>query len=120
MKNKPVKLKKEERQFIKAWCDLHKLKDCTVERNNCDYIRFNGVSSWFWFPNKFKGLKAHRRYKLNELINEEEMAKEVKMPKKTKKINKIDWEKVIKYGVALGWMASMLYLMLILTAYVTA
>ena len=42
------------------------------------------------------------------------------MSKKTKKANKIDWEKVIKYGVALGWMASMLYLMLILTAYVTA
>lgn len=42
------------------------------------------------------------------------------MPKKTKKVNKIDLEKVIKYGVALGWMASMLYLMLILTAFVTA
>lgn len=39
------------------------------------------------------------------------------MPKKQKKI---DWEKVIKYGVSLGWMASMLYLMLILTAFVTA
>ena len=38
----------------------------------------------------------------------------------SKKQNKIDWEKVIKYGVALGWMASMLYLMLILTANVTA
>ena len=38
----------------------------------------------------------------------------------SKKQNKIDWDKVIKYGVALGWMASMLYLMLILTAHVTA
>jgi hypothetical protein len=65
-------------------------------------------------------MKPHHKYKLNELINEEEMAKEVKMPKKTKKVNKMDWEKVIKYGVALGWMASMLYLMLILTANVTA
>lgn len=36
------------------------------------------------------------------------------------KNKKINWEKVIKYGVALGYMASMLYLMLILTAYVTA
>ena len=36
------------------------------------------------------------------------------------KKNKINWEKVIKYGVALGYMASMLYLMLILTAHVTA
>lgn len=29
-------------------------------------------------------------------------------------------ERVLKYGIALGWMASMLYLMLILTAHVTA
>jgi hypothetical protein len=119
MKNKPVKLKKEECQFIKAWCDLHKLKDCTVVRDSSDYVMFDKMS-YFWFPNKFQGMKTNHKYKLNELINEEEMAKEVKMPKKTKKINKIDWEKVIKYGVALGWMASMLYLMLILTAYVTA
>lgn len=33
---------------------------------------------------------------------------------------KIDWEKVLKYGVTLGYMASMLWLMLILTAGVTA
>ena len=42
------------------------------------------------------------------------------MKKNIKKHNKINWEKVIKYGVALGWMTSMLYLMLILTAHVTA
>lgn len=41
------------------------------------------------------------------------------MKKNIKKHNKINWEKVIKYGVALGWMASMLYLMLILTAHIT-
>lgn len=33
---------------------------------------------------------------------------------------KIDWEKVLKYGITLGYMASMLWLMLILTAGVTA
>lgn len=32
----------------------------------------------------------------------------------------IDWEKVLKYGITLGYMASMLWLMLILTAGVTA
>lgn len=42
------------------------------------------------------------------------------MKKNVKKRNKINWEKVVKYGVVLGWMASMLYLMLILTAHVTA
>jgi hypothetical protein len=35
-------------------------------------------------------------------------------------MKKIDWEKVLKYGVTLGYMASMLWLMLILTAGVTA
>lgn len=35
-------------------------------------------------------------------------------------MKKIDWEKVLKYGIALGYMASMLWLMLILTAGVTA
>lgn len=39
---------------------------------------------------------------------------------KKKNINKIDWEKVLKYGIALGWAMSMLYLMLVLTAKVTA
>ena len=38
-----------------------------------------------------------------------------------KKISKkINWEKVFICGVCLGWMASMLYLMLILTATLTA
>lgn len=38
-----------------------------------------------------------------------------------KKIFKdVNWDKVIVYGVSLGWMASMLYLMLILTATLTA
>lgn len=32
---------------------------------------------------------------------------------------KINWEKVLAYGITLGWMASMLYLMLLLTAKVT-
>lgn len=36
------------------------------------------------------------------------------------KNKKVDWEKVLKYGVTLGYMASMLYLMLILTAKLTA
>ena len=36
--------------------------------------------------------------------------------KQTKKIN---WEKVVTYGVTLGWMASTLYLLLLLTAKVT-
>lgn len=35
-------------------------------------------------------------------------------------MKKIDWEKVFKYGITLGYMASMLWLMLILTAGVTA
>lgn len=38
-----------------------------------------------------------------------------------KKISKkINWEKVIICGISLGWMASMLYLILILTATLTA
>ena len=38
-----------------------------------------------------------------------------------KKIFKdVDWEKVAICGISLGWMASMLYLMLILTATLTA
>lgn len=40
--------------------------------------------------------------------------------KKTTKIEKINWEKVVKYGVALGWMASTLYLLLLIAAKVTA
>ena len=75
MKKNLAKLKKEERQFIKAWCDLHKIKDCTVVRDNCDYVRFNDLGSYFWFPNKFHGLKANHKYKLNELISEEELKK---------------------------------------------
>ena len=35
-------------------------------------------------------------------------------------MKKIDWEKVLKYGITLGYMDSMLWLMLILTAGVTA
>jgi hypothetical protein len=35
-------------------------------------------------------------------------------------MKKIDWEKVLKYGITLGYMASMLWLMLILAAGVTA
>ena len=35
-------------------------------------------------------------------------------------MKKIDWEKVLKYGITLGYMASMLWLILILTAGVTA
>ena len=35
-------------------------------------------------------------------------------------MKKINWEKVLTYGISLGWMAGMLYLMLILTAHVTA
>ena len=42
------------------------------------------------------------------------------MKKKTTKIEKINWEKVVKYGVALGWMASTLYLLLLIAAKVTA
>lgn len=38
-----------------------------------------------------------------------------------KKIFKeVNWEKVFVYGISLGWMAGMLYLMLVLTATLTA
>lgn len=37
-----------------------------------------------------------------------------------KEIKKINWDKVLICGIALGWMAGMLYLMLILTASLTA
>lgn len=37
-----------------------------------------------------------------------------------KKTNKINWDKALIYGITLGYMASMLYLMLILAAGVTA
>lgn len=39
------------------------------------------------------------------------------MKKKTNK--KIDWEKVLKYGITLGWMATTLYLLLLIAAKVT-
>lgn len=42
------------------------------------------------------------------------------MKKNIKKRNKINWDKVLVRGIVLGWMASMLYLMLILTATLTA
>lgn len=42
------------------------------------------------------------------------------MKKNIKKRNNINWDKVLVRGIVLGWMASMLYLMLILTAHVTA
>lgn len=38
------------------------------------------------------------------------------MKKQAKKIN---WEKVIIYGITLGWMASTTYLLLIITATIT-
>lgn len=38
---------------------------------------------------------------------------------KKKATKKIDWEKVLKYGVALGWMASVLYLLILIAAKVT-
>ena len=42
------------------------------------------------------------------------------MKKTIKKNTNVNWEKVIKYGVALGWMASTLYLLLLIAAKVTA
>ena len=44
----------------------------------------------------------------------------MRMNCKKVKAKKIDLEKVLIYGVSLGWMASMLYLMLVLTATLTA
>lgn len=41
------------------------------------------------------------------------------MNKKAKK-NEINWEKVLVYGITLGWMASTIYLLLIITATLTA
>lgn len=40
----------------------------------------------------------------------------------TKKANKngINWEKVLVYGITLGWMASTIYLLLIIAATLTA
>jgi hypothetical protein len=38
---------------------------------------------------------------------------------KKKQTKKINWEKVIAYGVALGWMASILYLLILIAAKVT-
>ena len=38
---------------------------------------------------------------------------------KKKATKKISWEKVLVYGITLGWMASTLYLLLLLTAKVT-
>lgn len=37
-----------------------------------------------------------------------------------KKSNKVNWEKVIAYGVSLGFMASAIYLLLIIATAVTA
>lgn len=42
------------------------------------------------------------------------------MAKKSIKKNNIDWEKTIKYGIALGWAAATLYLLLLIAAKVTA
>lgn len=41
------------------------------------------------------------------------------MNKKAKK-NEINWEKVLVYGITLGWMASTIYLLLITAATLTA
>ena len=38
---------------------------------------------------------------------------------KKKVTNKINWEKVLVYGVSLGWMASTLYLLLLIAVKVT-
>ena len=38
---------------------------------------------------------------------------------KKKATNKINWEKGIVYGISLGWMASTLYLLLLIAAKVT-
>ena len=42
------------------------------------------------------------------------------MTTKKSKAQRINWEKVVAYGVALGYVASMLYLMLVIAAGVTA
>lgn len=41
------------------------------------------------------------------------------MNKKAKK-NEINWEKVLVYGITLGWMASTIHLLLIIAATLTA
>lgn len=38
---------------------------------------------------------------------------------KKKATNKINWEKVLVYGISLGWMASTLYLLLLIAAKAT-
>lgn len=62
-----MKLKKEEKEFIKAWAGLYKAPlDTTVEKGPGDRINFSD-HSWFWLAGKFKGLEKGQTYTIEEL-----------------------------------------------------
>lgn len=63
-----MRLKKEEKEFIKAWAGLYKAPlDTTVVKSLNGEIRF-GNNSWFWLVGKFKGIKVGKQYTIEELI----------------------------------------------------
>ena len=63
-----MRLKKEEKEFIKAWAGLYKAPlDTTVVKGMDGHINF-GNHSWFWLAGKFNGLKEGKTYTIEELI----------------------------------------------------
>lgn len=63
-----MRLKKEEKEFIKAWAGLYKAPlDTTVVKSLNGEIRF-GNHSWFWLVGKFRGIKVGKTYTIEELI----------------------------------------------------
>lgn len=61
-------LKKEEKEFIKAWANLYKMPlNSTVVKGTDGHITFAN-QSWFWLYGKFKAIKVDRLYTIEELI----------------------------------------------------
>jgi len=63
-----MKLRKEEKEFIKAWAGLYNAPlDTTVEKGSDGHINF-GNRSWFWLYGKFKAMKTGKVYTIEELL----------------------------------------------------
>lgn len=67
MRIEKAKLKKEEVDFIRAWCSLQGIKEGYIGRGEMDWI-FLPDHSYFWFPGKFKGFKGHQQYDLRDIL----------------------------------------------------
>ena len=63
-----MRLKKEEKEFIKAWAGLYKAPlNTTVVRTSNGEIRF-GNHSWFWLRGRFKRIRTGKVYTIEELL----------------------------------------------------